>query len=242
MMSNHLIEIKNLHKHYVMPGFTVKALDGVDITVDKGEYVALVGPSGSGKSTLMNMIGCLDAPTSGKYTLNGIDLSKQKDNQLAQIRNREVGFVFQTFNLMGNMSALDNVALPAKYRKKRAKECRQMAKQALTDVGLGERIYHLPNELSGGQQQRVAFARALLCNPPLLLADEPTGNLDSKTGKELLALMEQLNAKGTTLILITHDQSIADKAHRKISMLDGKIVSDTRSGDARAGDTKGGKS
>lgn len=229
-MSSHLIEIQDLHKHYIMPGFTVKALDGVDLVVDKGEYVSLVGPSGSGKSTLMNMIGCLDIPTSGKYTLNGTDLSMLKDNKLAEIRNNELGFVFQTFNLMSNMTALENVALPAKYRKMKTKECRLLAKQALENVGLGDRIHHLPKELSGGQQQRVAFARALLCNPTVLLADEPTGNLDSKTGKEVLAMMEELNAKGTTLILITHDKSIADKAHRKIEMLDGKIISDERGG------------
>jgi len=229
-MNNHLIEMHDLHKHYVMPGFTVRALDGVDLTIDKGEYVALVGPSGSGKSTLMNMIGCLDVPTSGKYFFNGTDMSLLNDNSLADIRNKELGFVFQTFNLMSNMTALENVALPAKYRKMKTKECRKLAKKALENVGLADRMHHLPKELSGGQQQRVAFARALLNNPPLLLADEPTGNLDSKTGKEVLELMEELNSKGTTLILITHDMNIADKAHRKIEMLDGRIANDTKGG------------
>lgn len=227
-MSNKLIELVDLHKHYSMPGFTVKALDGIDLVINKGEYVSLVGPSGSGKSTLMNMLGCLDAPTSGRYIFNGADLTALSENTLADIRNDQMGFVFQKFNLLQNMSALDNVALPAKYRKLKTKECRQMAKRALKAVGLADRMYHLPNELSGGQQQRVAFARALLCNPPMLLADEPTGNLDSKTGKEVLLLMEELNAKGTTLILVTHNSELADKAHRKIEMLDGKIISDTK--------------
>ncbi|MBT7123377.1 MAG: ABC transporter ATP-binding protein [Clostridia bacterium] len=227
-----LIVLKNIHKHYRMSQFTVKALDGVDVTIESGEFVALVGPSGSGKSTLMNVLGCLDMPTSGEYYIRGNDVSSFSDAKLAQIRNREVGFVFQSFNLMSNMTALQNVALPGKYQKMSSRQSIKRARIAIEMVGLQDRASHLPKELSGGQQQRVAFARALLCNPSLLLADEPTGNLDSKTGKEILELISSLNKQGMTVVLVTHDESIADVASRKISLLDGKIISDEKCGGA----------
>ena len=225
---NELIKLKNICKYYEMPGFTVKALDGVDITINKGEFIALVGPSGSGKSTLMNVLGCLDIPSSGEYFLKGEDIARLSDAKLAEIRNSTLGFVFQRFNLMSNMSALDNVALPGKYQRLSNKECRNRAKEAITKVGLEDRMKHLPKELSGGQQQRIAFARALLCRPQLLLADEPTGNLDSKTGKEILQLICELDAMGMTVILVTHDPNVAAIAKRKISLFDGKIISDER--------------
>lgn len=221
-----LIVLKNIHKHYKMPGFTVKALDGVDITINKGEFVALVGPSGSGKSTLMNVLGCLDIPTSGEYLLDGVDISHLSDGKLAELRNNTLGFVFQSFNLMSNLSALENVALPGKYQKLSSKESRKRARAAIEMVGLLARAKHLPKELSGGQQQRIAFARALLCKPRILLADEPTGNLDSKTGKEILKLICDLNKQGMTVILVTHDNKIADVAARKIELFDGKIIRD----------------
>lgn len=221
-----LIVLKNIHKHYEMPGFTVKALDGVDITINKGEFVALVGPSGSGKSTLMNVLGCLDIPTSGEYLLDGVDISHLSDGKLAELRNKTLGFVFQSFNLMSNLSALENVALPGKYQKLSSKESRKRARAAIEMVGLQDRAKHLPKELSGGQQQRIAFARALLCKPRILLADEPTGNLDSKTGKEILKLICNLNKQGMTVILVTHDNKVADVATRKIELFDGKIIRD----------------
>lgn len=224
-----LIDIYNLRKQYSMSDIVVDALDGIDVSIDKSEFVALVGPSGSGKSTLMNMLGCLDSPTSGRYVLNGINVSNMSDTQLAGIRNNEIGFVFQNFNLIGTMTALDNVALPGRYGKINANKCRQMAKEALAMVGLSDRIKHYPNELSGGQQQRVAFARALLRNPAILLADEPTGNLDSKSGAEILNLMKELNRNGTTIIMVTHERKIADTAGREIELLDGKIIRDSKS-------------
>lgn len=224
-----LIDIYNLRKQYSMSDIVVDALDGIDVSIDKSEFVALVGPSGSGKSTLMNMLGCLDSPTSGRYVLNDTDVSNMSDTQLAGIRNNEIGFVFQNFNLIGTMTALDNVALPGRYGKINGVKCRQMAKEALAMVGLSDRIKHYPNELSGGQQQRVAFARALLRNPAILLADEPTGNLDSKSGAEILNLMKELNRNGTTIIMVTHERMIADTAGREIEMLDGKIIRDSKS-------------
>lgn len=223
-----IIELKDIHKYYNMLGFTVKALDGVDITIRRGEFIALVGPSGSGKSTLMNVIGCLDIPTRGEYWLNGEDVSHLSDSRLAEIRSSTLGFVFQSFNLMSNLNALDNVALPGKYQKMCSRECKDKAKTAIEKVGLLDRAKHLPKELSGGQQQRIAFARALLCNPQILLADEPTGNLDSKTGKEILELICELNKQGMTIILVTHDNNVADVATRKIELFDGKIIRDEK--------------
>lgn len=223
-----LIQLKNIHKTYHMTDIKVKALDGVDLEISQGEFVALIGPSGSGKSTLMNILGCLDIPTSGSYRLMDMDVEKAGEGKLAEIRNKNIGFVFQSFNLLNNMNAVENVSLPCKYAKMKTKEARNLATTALKKVGLEDRKNHKPYELSGGQQQRVAFARALLNNPAILLADEPTGNLDSKTSKEILNLLTELNEKGTTIILVTHDNSIADIAKRKIELLDGKIVKDTR--------------
>ena len=210
----------------------VVAVRDVSLEVARGEIFVVMGLSGSGKSTLMNVLGCLDMPTSGEYYIRGNDVSSFSDAKLAQIRNREVGFVFQSFNLMSNMTALQNVALPGKYQKMSSRQSIKRARIAIEMVGLQDRASHLPKELSGGQQQRVAFARALLCNPSLLLADEPTGNLDSKTGKEILELISSLNKQGMTVVLVTHDESIADVASRKISLLDGKIISDEKCGGA----------
>lgn len=222
-----LIRVENLHKHYEMAQFSVPALDGVDICIDQGELISLVGASGSGKTTLMNVLGGLDTLTSGSYHLKERNITNMSEQQLAQIRNEEFGFVFQNFNLISSMTALDNVALPGKYRRMASRECRELAKASLEKVGLSDRMKHLPKELSGGQQQRVAFARALLCTPSILLADEPTGNLDSKTGLEILVLIEKLHEQGTTIILVTHDNEIANKANRKITLKDGKIIMDT---------------
>lgn len=229
---NELIKLKNIHKHYQMSEFTVKALDGVHLTIREGEFIALVGPSGSGKSTLMNVLGCLDMPTSGEYILDGKDVSSLSDAKLAEIRNKKIGFVFQSFNLMSNMTALDNVALPGKYQKLSGRQSNKKAGEMIELVGLKDRAKHLPKELSGGQQQRIAFARAMLCSPSLLLADEPTGNLDSKTGKEILELICELNKAGMTIVLVTHDEKVAEVADRKISLLDGKIESDQQRGGA----------
>lgn len=225
---NELIRLNDVCKYYQMPGFTVKALEHVSITIGEGEFVALVGPSGSGKSTLMNVLGCLDIPTGGEYWLDGKNVMRLSDSRLAVLRNQTLGFVFQSFNLMGNLTALDNVALPAKYRRMSGRASRAMAAEAIERVGLGDRAKHLPKELSGGQQQRVAFARALICRPRVLLADEPTGNLDSKTGKEILDLICELNRQGMTVILVTHDEAVATVAGRKVEILDGKIVQDIR--------------
>lgn len=211
-----------------MSDFMVKALDGVDIEIKKGEFVALVGPSGSGKSTLMNVLGCLDVPTEGDYFLFGENIANVKESKLAEIRNKKIGFVFQSFNLMSNLNAIDNIALPCKYSKMSTKQSRKLATKAIKKVGLEDRMYHKPYELSGGQQQRIAFARALLNNPSILLADEPTGNLDSKTSSEILKMMCDLNDNGTTIILVTHDNDIANIAKRKIEMLDGKILNDVK--------------
>jgi len=224
-----LISITNLRKIYHMGEIEVRALDGVDLEVDAGDYLAIMGPSGSGKSTLMNLIGCLDTPTSGEYVLNGQPVSGLNDTELAQIRNREIGFVFQTFNLLNRSTALANVELPLIYARIPAAKRRRQALEALDRVGLGDRVKHQPNELSGGQRQRVAVARALVNRPSILLADEPTGNLDSKTSEEIMALFDELNSSGNTIVLVTHELDIAAHARRTIRLLDGRVVSDGNS-------------
>ena len=228
-----LIRIKNLARRYLMGTETVHALREVSLEIERGEYVAIMGPSGSGKSTLMNMIGCLDTPTSGSYELNGQDVSHMDDNQLAEIRNGEIGFVFQTFNLLARSTALRNVELPMIYAGQPAEERRARALHALAQVGLADRVQHKPNELSGGQRQRVAVARALVNDPSILLADEPTGNLDSKTGVEIMTLFEELAQKGNTIIVVTHEESVARHARRIIRLLDGLIASDEPAPDSR---------
>lgn len=219
------IQTFNLIKHYEMGDSTVKALDGVTLQVDTGEMVALTGTSGSGKSTLMNILGCLDRPDSGRYLLDGEDVSQMPNDALAHIRNRKIGFIFQTFNLLPRMSALENVELPLLYAG--AKDTERMAREALTTVGLGQRMDHEPNQLSGGQRQRVAIARAIVTNPAIILADEPTGNLDSRTSEEIMALLCSLHQQGRTLILVTHEPDIAAYCQRQIRMADGR-VSDVR--------------
>lgn len=221
-----LIRTDNLWKTYVMGEEEIHALRGVTFEIKRGEYVAIIGPSGSGKSTLMNMIGCLDTPSKGEYWLNGKQVSQMDDDELAWIRNKEIGFVFQTFNLLPRATALHNVELPLIYNGTSAAKRIEMAKQALAAVELGNRMNHKPNELSGGQRQRVAIARALVNNPSIILADEPTGNLDSKTSVEIMQLFEHLHEKGNTIILVTHEHDIAAHAHRVISILDGKISKD----------------
>lgn len=221
-----LISISGIGKNYVVGEETIHALLSVDLKVKKGEFVALMGPSGSGKSTLMNILGCLDSPSSGEYILNGIRVSEMTDNELAEVRNKEIGFVFQTFNLLPRSTALDNVALPLVYAGIGRVERESRANQALDNVGLANRVSHKPNELSGGQRQRVAVARALINNPSIILADEPTGNLDSKTSIEIMALLEEIHRKGNTIILVTHEEDIAMHAHRIVRMRDGKIESD----------------
>ncbi len=223
-----LIQLTDLARLYQMGAETVHALRGVSLGIERGEYVAIMGPSGSGKSTLMNLIGCLDTPTSGRYELNGTDVSEMDDNQLAEVRNREIGFIFQTFNLLPRSNALRNVELPLIYAGVDSDTRRQMALDALTSVGLADRVHHKPNELSGGQRQRVAVARALVNNPSILLADEPTGNLDSKTGVEIMALFEELARKGNTIIVVTHEEDIARHARRILRIRDGLIASDER--------------
>jgi putative ABC transport system ATP-binding protein len=221
-----IIHTRDLRKHYVLGGETVRALDGVDLEIRRNEYVAIMGPSGSGKSTLMNLIGCLDTPTSGEYVLNGQAVAGLNDDQLARIRNREIGFVFQTFNLLPRSTALDNVALPLVYAGIAQKERVQRAVEALEAVDLGDRMTHRPNELSGGQRQRVAIARALVTRPSIILADEPTGNLDSKTSDEIMQVIERLHADGQTIIMVTHEQDIAAHAQRVVTLRDGLVASD----------------
>jgi putative ABC transport system ATP-binding protein len=226
-MQEPLINIESLAKHYRVGTETVKALRSVSLTIYKNEYVALMGPSGSGKSTLMNILGCLDSPTSGRYMLNGHDVSKMADNQLAEIRNKEIGFVFQTFNLLPRSTALDNVALPLIYSGIGKATRNERATEVLTQVKLDDRMHHKPNELSGGQRQRVAVARALVNRPSIILADEPTGNLDSKTSIEIMGLFEEIHSAGNTIIVVTHEEDIAMHAHRIVRLLDGNISSDT---------------
>jgi putative ABC transport system ATP-binding protein len=221
-----LLDLKNISKKYVIGTETIHALRTITLSIHKGEYVALMGPSGSGKSTLMNIVGCLDTPSGGAYSLNGKEVSKMDDNELADIRNKEIGFVFQTFNLIPRSSALDNVALPLVYAGLRKQQRIEKATAVLTDVGLGDRILHKPNELSGGQRQRVALARALVNSPSIILADEPTGNLDSKTSEEIMALFEEIHQKGNTIIVVTHEEDIAQHAHRIVRLKDGLVESD----------------
>ena len=223
-----LIEVRDLWKTYVMGSEEIHALQGVSIQIERGEYVAIMGPSGSGKSTLMNLIGCLDTPTKGSYLLNEKQVSQMNDNELAQIRNEEIGFVFQTFNLLPRASALQNVELPLVYGGVANRDRHARAKAALEKVELGSRMTHKPNELSGGQRQRVAIARALVNNPSILLADEPTGNLDSKTGSEIMALFARLHQTGNTIVLVTHEADIAAFAHRTIHLRDGQVEKDVR--------------
>ena len=222
-----IIETTEVSKIYQMGNQTVNALQSITMEINKGEYVAFMGPSGSGKSTLMNIIGCLDTPTAGKYVLNNHDVSDLTENDLAEIRNKEIGFVFQTFNLLPRASALENVALPLIYAGYGKYDREEIAMETLESVGLGDRADHKPNELSGGQRQRVAIARALVNNPSIILADEPTGNLDSKTSYEIMGLFHELHAKGNTIIMVTHEDEIAHYAHRIIRLRDGLVESDT---------------
>jgi putative ABC transport system ATP-binding protein len=222
-----IIETQSISKRYVMGEEVIDALKDVTISVNKGEYVAFMGPSGSGKSTLMNIVGCLDTPSTGKYILNGQDVSQMSENELAAVRNKEIGFVFQTFNLLPRQSALENVALPLIYAGYTKKERTEIAMKTLKGVGLDNRALHKPNELSGGQRQRVAVARALVNDPSILLADEPTGNLDTKTSYEIMDLFDQLHKKGNTIVMVTHEDDIAQYAHRIIRLRDGVVESDT---------------
>jgi putative ABC transport system ATP-binding protein len=224
---NAIIELHNIKKEYKIGNEEIHALSGVTLDIFKNEYVALMGPSGSGKSTLMNMLGCLDSPTSGEYILNGIAVAKMSDNELAEVRNKQIGFVFQTFNLLPRSTTLENVMLPLVYSGIEKKQRIEMAKKVLEQVGLGNRMDHKPNELSGGQRQRVAIARALVNNPAIILADEPTGNLDSKTSIEIMGLFEEIQKNGNTIILVTHEEDIAMHAHRIVRLKDGKVESDT---------------
>lgn len=224
--STNLIQIRNVTKLYVMGSEELYALKGISMNIARNEYVAIMGPSGSGKSTLMNILGCLDTPTSGDYFLNGKNVSEMDDDELAEIRNKEIGFVFQTFNLLPRSNALHNVELPLVYKGMPKADRIERAEQALFDVGLQDRMKHKPNELSGGQRQRVAIARALVNDPSIILADEPTGNLDSKTGQEIMELLEQLNLQGNTIIIVTHEEDIAQHARRIIKIRDGDIEDD----------------
>ena len=229
-----LIQIRNLARRYVMGIDTVHALRGVSLDIERGEYVAIMGPSGSGKSTLMNLLGCLDSPSEGSYELNGKNVARMSDNELAEIRNREIGFVFQSFNLLPRSDALHNVELPLIYAGMARSTRRDRARQALANVGLQERMTHRPNELSGGQRQRVAVARALVNSPSIILADEPTGNLDSRTGTEILNLFEQLSQRGNTIIVVTHEEEVAQHARRIIRIRDGLIAADEMTERGRA--------
>ena len=223
-----LIKIDKLSKHYFLSRNTVKAIDNISLKINKKEYVALMGTSGSGKSTLMNIIGCLDTPSKGSYFLNNKNVGELSDNKLAEIRNLEVGFVFQTFNLLPRMNALDNVALPLIYAGYAKDDRIKLAKKALKEVGLSDRVYHKPNELSGGQRQRVAIARALVNSPSIILADEPTGNLDSKNSSEIMKIFKRIHQKGNTIILVTHETEIAKNANRIIKLKDGQILTDEK--------------
>jgi putative ABC transport system ATP-binding protein len=225
-MAQPIIEIKGITRNFPLGNEIVRVLKGIDLSINKGEYVALMGPSGSGKSTLMNLLGCLDTPTSGSYILNGKDVSSMKDDELAEIRNKEIGFVFQTFNLLPRTTALDNVALPMVYAGFKKPDRNARATTVLTQVGLQDRMDHKPNQLSGGQRQRVAVARALVNHPSIILADEPTGNLDSKTSVEIMGLFNEIHSNGNTVILVTHEEDIAEYAHRVIRLRDGVIESD----------------
>jgi len=229
-----IIELKDVRKFYDMGAEQVRALNGVDLAIERGEYVAIMGPSGSGKSTLMNLLGCLDTPSSGSYVLNGTAVEKLSDHELAAIRNKEIGFVFQTFNLLARTDALQNVELPLVYSGMPRRERRERAAKALERVGLADRASHQPNELSGGQRQRVAIARALVNEPSILLADEPTGNLDSATSEDIMKLFAALHGQGNTVILVTHEQDIAAHANRRILLRDGKVVADERVASAAA--------
>jgi putative ABC transport system ATP-binding protein len=221
-----MIELYDIYKIYKMGDTDVYALNGVTLRIEKNEFVAILGPSGSGKSTLMNIIGCLDTPTSGTYILDGKEVNKLSDNQLAEIRNSKIGFVFQQFNLIPQLTALENVELPLIYKGMPASKRHKLAKEALERVGLSDRIHHRPRQLSGGQQQRVAIARALVTDPSIILADEPTGNLDSKSGAEIMSIFKQLHSQGSTIVLITHDNSIAQQARRIVRIQDGQIIED----------------
>ena len=221
-----MISVKELTKTYIMGAAKVHALQGVSLDIQRNEFVALMGPSGSGKSTLMNLLGCLDTPTSGAYWLNGINVSTMEDNDLAEVRNKEIGFIFQTFNLLPRLSALENVALPLVYAGVSKADRREKAMQVLDAVGLGDRVEHKPNELSGGQRQRVAIARALVNDPSIILADEPTGNLDTKTSIEIMGILEEIHRQGNTVILVTHEPDIAEHAHRAVRLRDGMVESD----------------
>jgi putative ABC transport system ATP-binding protein len=223
-----VIQLENITKSYFMGKTALPVLHGISLTIEKNEFVALMGPSGSGKSTLMNILGCLDTPTSGKYLINGTDVSTATDNELAHIRNKEIGFVFQSFNLLPRLTAFENVALPLIYAGMKKAEREKRTLEKIEAVGLTERMKHKPNELSGGQNQRVAFARALVNNPSIILADEPTGNLDSKTSKEIMELLVEIHRQGNTVILVTHEEDIAAFAHRLIRLKDGLIESDVR--------------
>lgn len=232
-MSEEVINLNEISRHFVVGTETVKALRSITLTIKKNEFVALMGPSGSGKSTLMNLLGCLDTPTSGNYFLNGQDVSKMNDNQLAEIRNKEIGFIFQVFNLLPRSTALENVTLPLIYAGVSKTIRVERAKKTLADVQLSDRIMHKPNELSGGQRQRVAVARALVNEPSIILADEPTGNLDSKTSIEIMGLLEQIHKAGNTIIVVTHEEDIAEHAHRIIRLIDGNVSSDEKNKNIR---------
>lgn len=226
-----LISVKDLVKQYEMGNQIIRALDGVDLDIYTNDYVALMGPSGSGKSTLMNLLGCLDSPDQGNYILNNKDVSQMEDAALAEVRNKEIGFVFQTFNLLPRVSALENVALPLVYAGLNKSDRIEKAQQALESVGLGDRVKHRPNELSGGQRQRVAIARALVNDPSIILADEPTGNLDTKTSIEIMEIFEKIQAQGNTIVIVTHEPDIAEHAHRIVKLRDGKVVYDEKNKD-----------
>jgi len=233
MSKEPLIKIRDIGRKYVIGAETIHALKSVSLDINKGEFVALMGPSGSGKSTLMNILGCLDTPTRGEYVLNGINVSEMSENDLAAVRNKEIGFVFQTFNLLPRSSSLDNVALPLVYAGYSKKQRDEKAQTVLESVGLGNRVDHKPNELSGGQRQRVAVARALINDPSIILADEPTGNLDTKTSIEIMGLLEEIHSRGNTIILVTHEEDIAQHAHRIVRMRDGLIEDDYANNDVK---------